>query len=80
MQRRNETTALGIAIESSSTIEIWISAERTWKYATENGKWTYAEFSLAYRKEVRAEVKYRVIYRYKDKYSINYITKVRQSQ
>lgn len=34
-----------------------------------------AGFSLAYRKEVRPSVKYMVIYRHKDKYSINSMCK-----
>ena len=36
-----------------------------------DGSWIVAGFSLAHRKEVRTSVKYMVIYRHKDKYSIS---------
>ena len=39
--------------------------------AIRDGKRTDAGFSLAHRKEVRTSVKYMVIYRHKDKYSIS---------
>ena len=40
-----------------------------------NGKRVNAGFSLAHRKEVKPSVKYQVIFKHKDKFSINSICK-----
>ena len=70
-KRQQYITAISSENEQSVTVTVRTCDERSPHKKFGNGKRTDAGFSLAHRKEVRTSVKFMVIYRHKDKYSIS---------